>query len=117
MGASKFIGLALAVALLGLPAERSAAQVTVNLNKHGISLSTYSPQRFGDWRTEYVYWRPVTVYYVNGVYYQEVVPRARPVTVYYYRNTYFLPPPDREFVVYQRSHGRGKALGHRPRKP
>ncbi len=115
MRASKLAGLAVTAALLAVPAGRSAAQVTVNLG-HGISISTYSPQRFGDWRTDYTYWRPVTVYYWNGVYYVHEVPRARPVVVYYYRDQYFYPPREREFEI-RHGNGRGHAYGRRAHKP
>jgi len=115
MRASRFAGLAVAAALWAVPVQRSAAQVTVNLGRH-ISVSAYSPQRFGDWRTDYTYWRPVTVYYLDGVYYVREVPRARPVVVYYYRDRYFFAPRDREFVV-QHGNGHGHAYGRRAHKP
>jgi len=116
MRASKFAGLAVAALLLAVPARRSVAQgVTVNLGRH-VSIAAYSPQRFGDWRTDYSYWRPVTVYYVNGVYYMHEVPRAQPVVVYYYRDRYFFAPRDREFAV-RHDNGRGHAYGRKARKP
>ena len=55
-------------ALIAMP-TRAPAQVSVRVGARlgpEISLSAYSPERHGDWRTNYRQWRPVTLYDVNA---------------------------------------------------
>jgi hypothetical protein len=68
-----------------------------NNNNYGpeITLNTYVPQVFGDWRTGYNQWETVTLYNYNGRYYATEVPGARPLMVYRTQGRYFLPPQDR----------------------
>jgi hypothetical protein len=75
-----------------------------------IGLYAYSQQQYGDWRTDYAQWRPVTLYSVNGVYYQRSMRGARPVQVYSRGNEYFLPPQDQAWV----GHDRRYNYKHRP---
>lgn len=65
----------------------------------------YSPRNHGQWRREYRKWRPVTLYYVGGRYYERPFRNARPVAVYHYRNQYFFEPRDRDFYR-ERDRGR-----------
>jgi hypothetical protein len=91
-------------AQIALPA-RAPAQVSVRIGARlgpEISLSTYSPDRYGDWRTNYRRWRPVTLYDVNGHYYQHSVRGARAVQVYRRGNEHFLPPQDQAWVGHDR---------------
>jgi hypothetical protein len=59
-----------------------------------IFVGTYSPEAYGDWRTNSRNWESVTLYNRNGRYYPNVVPGARAVAVYRSVNQYFLPPAD-----------------------
>ncbi|MGD0483330.1 MAG: hypothetical protein ABSB58_01610 [Gemmatimonadales bacterium] len=98
--------------LLALPTGASA-QISVRIGARlgpAITLSTYSPQQHGDWRTSYRQWRPVTVYSYNGQYYQHSVRGARPVQVYQRGNERFLPPQDKEWI----GHDRRYNYRHRP---
>lgn len=52
----------------------------------------YSPERAGDWHTNYRMWTPVTVYETQGRYYPNNSPGARPVGMYRYHEEHFLPP-------------------------
>jgi len=67
-----------------------------------LGVLAYSAERAGDWRRNYRRWTPVTVYEVNGHYYQNNGRNARAVTIYRYRNEYFLPPRDQAFVRFDK---------------
>ena len=100
MRISTLVTLPLLGALLALPAPSVAQSEGVRVTfgtRLGpeIYLSAYSADRFGDWRTSYTRWTPVTLYDVNGHYYRYQVRGARPVLVYRYRNDFFLPPQDK----------------------
>jgi hypothetical protein len=102
-------------ALIALP-TRAPAQGNVTIRASArlgpeVSLSAYSQQRHGDWRTNYRQWRPVTLYDVNGHYYRHSVRGARAVQVYRHPNgEHFLPPQDQAWV----GHDRRYNYRHRP---
>lgn len=92
--------LASAVLLLpGCAARYGRADVvaTANLGP-GVDIYGYSAAAYGDWRTNYRQWVPVSVYEVNGVYYPNRVRGAREVQVYRGQNGYFMPPQDQEWA-------------------
>ena len=99
------IGALLTVPLLaGLIALPTGASAQMNISvRFGarlgpeIGVFAYSPQRHGDWQTNYRRWTPVTLYDVNGHYYRNSVSGSRAVQVYTYNNEYFLPPQDQAF--------------------
>jgi hypothetical protein len=85
-------GLSL-VALLAFGAPRAQAQISASVRLgRAVSVNVYSPERYGDWRTAYREWQPVTLYYLDGRYYRRNVRGARQVMVYRRNNEYFLPP-------------------------
>ena len=91
-------------ALMAMP-TRAPAQVSVRIGARlgpEVSLNAYSQDRYGDWRTNYRQWRPVTLYDVNGHYYQHRVRGARAVQVYRRGNEHFLPPQDQAWVRHDR---------------
>lgn len=93
-------------ALIALPAT-SPAQVNLSVRfgtRLGpeIGVFAYSRERQGDWRTNYRSWSPVTLYDINGHYYRNSVDGSRAVVVYSRDGEYFLPPPDREWVDFDR---------------
>lgn len=91
-------------ALIALP-TRAPAQVSVSVSARlgpGIVLSAYSPDRYGAWQANYRQWRPVTLYTVDGRYYQHSVRGARRVQVYRRGNEHFLPPQDRAWAGHDR---------------
>ena len=99
-------------ALIALP-TRAPAQVSVTINARlgpAIGISAYSPDRYGDWRTNYLQWTPVTLYVVDGRYYQRSRRGARPVQVYQRGNEHFLPPQDRAWFGHDRRYNNK----HRP---
>jgi hypothetical protein len=69
-----------------------------------VEVREYSSRNHGQWKKEYRKWRPVTLYWVNGRYYERQVRGARAVTVYFYRNQYFFEPRDRDFYRYRDDH-------------
>jgi roadblock/LC7 domain-containing protein len=102
MRIATFLTLPLLGALIALPAP-APAQVNVTIQFGArlgpeIGVFAYSPERHGDWRTNYRRWTPVTLYDVNGHYYRTAVRGARPVLLYTYNNEYFLPPQDRAWI-------------------
>lgn len=66
-----------------------------------VEVRDYSSRNHGQWKKEYRKWRPVTLYWVNGRYYERQVRGARAVSVYFYRNQYFFEPRDRDFYRYR----------------
>ncbi len=59
-----------------------------------IALYDYYPDYFGNWRTGFRSWRPVTIYEYQGGYYARSMRGARPLQVYRSPSGYFLPPRD-----------------------
>ncbi|MES1259126.1 MAG: hypothetical protein ABUL71_00930 [Gemmatimonadota bacterium] len=59
-----------------------------------VRVFTYTPDAYGDWRTSYRNWQPVTLYERNGHFYTGNVPGTTAVAVYRWGNDYFLPPQD-----------------------
>lgn len=97
---SNKIAFSLLLGAAALPSP-AASQITVRFGARlgpELSVFAYSPERHGDWRTNYRRWTPVTLYDINGHYYQYQVAGARPVQVYRYNNQYFLPPRDQAWV-------------------
>jgi hypothetical protein len=86
-----------------MPMTRGSAQTSVGI-KIGINLgpervvANYSSAQYGDWRTSYQQWQPITLYVVNGRYYEHQTRGARTVVVYRRNNDYFLPPQDKKWV-------------------
>jgi hypothetical protein len=114
MRIASLMTLPLLGALIALP-TRAPAQANVSVSvgaRFGpeVSLSAYSQDRHGDWRTSYRQWKPVTLYDVNGHYYQHRVRGGRPVQVYRRGNEHFLPPQDQGWV----GHDRRYNYNHRP---
>ncbi len=96
---------------IDLPVARRAPRVVVARPPliRRLSIVAYSARDFGAWQRSYVNWAPVTVYYLDGRYFDVPVPRARPVRVYRDRDRdrYFFAPRDREFQRRHRDdHGR-----------
>jgi hypothetical protein len=69
----------------------------------------YSQTHYGAWRTAYMGWTPVTVYYYSGRYYRRPIGGARAVVVYSRGGDYFFPPRERAWVGidarFDRNHG------------
>jgi len=84
------------IGLLAVATPRPApAQVSIDVRLGPpVVVTNYAPDVYGDWRTDYRYWHPVTLYFYDGNWYQRQVRGARPVVVYRYRNQFFLPPRD-----------------------
>jgi hypothetical protein len=100
MRISRMFALPLIAGLLAFPA-RTQAQVRVQVNARlgpPVGVVAYSRDRWGDWRSNYRRWTPVTLYVVDGRYYQRNVRGARAVLVYRHGNEYFLPPQERAWV-------------------
>jgi len=120
MRLSHCAGLSL-VALLALGTPRAQAQISANVRVgRAVSVNVYSPQRYGEWRTSYREWQPVTLYYMDGRYYRRYVRGAHPVMVYRWNNEYFLPPRDRAWVRSDRRYDYRRRPGdeyYRPRPP
>ncbi len=72
-----------------------------------LAVLSYSARRIGPWQQSYVQWEPITVFVLDGRYYDAPIPRARPVAAYRYRDRYFFAPHDRDWRErYRDSHGR-----------
>jgi len=109
------VTVALLGAVIAAPAPASA-QLNIQLrfgSRLGpeIGVFAYSPERYGDWRTSYRRWTPVTLYDVNGRYYRTQVTGGRPVLVYAYNNEYFLPPQDGGWRGFDRRYNYQRAPG------
>jgi len=90
----RMLALSLVVALVFVPRHAPAqVNVTIRLGTPVVVMN-YAPDYFGDWRTNYIQWRPVTVYYFQGHYYPRSVKGGRRVMIYRRGNEYFLPPQD-----------------------
>jgi len=85
-------------ALIALPAR---AQDSVRIDARlgpSVSVSTYSADRHGDWRTNTSRWELVTLYIVNDRFYKNQVSGSRAVQVYNHNNENFLPPEDHDWI-------------------
>jgi hypothetical protein len=92
------LALILGAAALPMATTPAAAQVTgsLRIGGHGaaLTINSYDASKYGDWHTSYRHWSPVTVYTLNGQYYNHSVRGARAVQVYRQNGSYFLPPRD-----------------------
>ncbi len=89
-------------AALAVPV-RAPAQVSISVmlgRRLGpeINIFAYSQPAYGDWRTQYRQWTPVTVYEYDGHYYHHSVRGSRAVMVYRRNDEYFLPPREKAWV-------------------
>jgi hypothetical protein len=92
-----FVPLLLFGALTVTP-RQAPAQVSVNLHLGTpLVVTNYAPEVYGDWHSSYRSWRPTTVYFYNGHWYNRSIRGSRPVVVYRSQNSYFLPPRDQEW--------------------
>ena len=66
-----------------------------------VRVFNYSPA-YGDWRTSYRQWQPVTLYERNGRFYVRPIPGATAVAVYHWGSDYFMPPQDADWVNHDR---------------
>lgn len=98
----KLMALPLLAAMAVLPTRASAQlNLTVRFGTRlgpDIGVFAYSQEHMGDWRQNYRRWTPVTLYDVNGRYYQHSVRGSRAVSVYMYNGEYFFPPTDGGWV-------------------
>jgi hypothetical protein len=62
------------------------------------SVDMYSRERHGDWHNNLEQWQPVTLFVVDGRFYERESRGARAVVVYRRNNDYFLPPQEKEWV-------------------
>lgn len=102
MRTATLLALTLVGGMIARPAQ-APAQINIGIrfgSRLGpeISLFAYSPVRYGNWRTNYRRWRPVTLYEMNGHYYRYRINGARAVEAYTYRNEYFMPPRDEAWI-------------------
>jgi hypothetical protein len=79
---------------IGRPARARAVRVVAPIPRP-VAVLGYGAAQIGPWQRTWLGWEPVTVYVVNGRFYDRPVPRARPMTVYRYRDRTFFPPRDR----------------------
>ena len=61
-------------------------------------VATYSRERYGEWRSNYEQWEPITLFVVNGRFFDRGGTSSRAVVVYRKNNEYFLPPQDKEWI-------------------
>lgn len=61
----------------------------------------YDAHRFGDWSRNERKWSRITLYVLNGRFFERPWGNARAVEVYRYRNRYFFPPRDRDWDRYR----------------
>ena len=86
------------IGALAIAPRQGSAQVNVAIHLGPpIMVTDYSPEYYGDWRTRYESWRPVTVYSYDGRWYPTSVRGSHRVIVYRSQNHYFLPPRDAEW--------------------
>lgn len=77
---------------------RSTTEVGMVVPGPEVVVFAYSSSHYGAWRTAYMGWSPVTVYYYSGRYYSRPIGGARAVVVYRRGGDYFFPPRDRGWV-------------------
>ncbi len=102
MRISHVFAIAVLGAMVAAPV-RAPAQVSIDVTigrrlGPAISVFEYSSASYGNWRTSYRRWTPVTLYVVNDQFYRHSVKGARPVMVYERNNEYFMPPQERGWV-------------------
>lgn len=91
---------AIAALAIGGSAPRVHAQsvhISIELGPPRV-VSLYDADDYGPWRTSYREWEPVTLYVVDGVYYERPTRGARVIMVYRRGHDYFLPPRDARWV-------------------
>lgn len=95
----KLLAIMTLTACVSAPETARAQSVGISINL-GVpqTVMVYDEVHDGPWRTAYVDWQPVTLYVVDGVYYERPVRGARVVMVYRHGREYILPPRDREWV-------------------
>jgi hypothetical protein len=102
---------------------RTEVGVVVPAPEARLVIYAYSSSLYGDWRTSYIGWTPVTIYYFSGSYYSTPVRGGRAIVVYSRDREYFFPPRDRGWVGIDnrfdysrapswRDHGRAKQKGN-----
>ena len=113
--------LALAPLLLAASVAPAAAQVSATIHigpirigggadhyRHGypprLVVVDYPYRNYGHWKKTAVHWRPITVYYLDGYYYDRPWRSARPVVIYRYRDHYFFGPRDNDWYRYRSSY-------------
>jgi hypothetical protein len=97
-----FVGAALLSGCLVPTHSTTEVGVVAQAPGPGIVVFAYSSSLYGDWRSHYLGWTPVTIYYYGGHYYSRPVPRARRVVVYRRGADYFFPPRDRAWGGFDR---------------
>lgn len=106
MRISHVFAIVLMGGMVALPV-RAPAQVSIDVTigkqlGPEISIFAYSQTAYGNWRTSYRQWTPVTIYVFNGHYYRKSVKGARAVMVYRRNNEYFLPPQEKGWVGFDK---------------
>lgn len=114
----RFVPFALAPLLLAASITPAAAQVSATIHIGPIRIGggadhyrggypprvvvvDYPDRYYGSWRHTAPHWRPITVYYLGGHYYERPYRNARPVVIYRYRDHYFFGPRDRDWDRYR----------------
>jgi len=87
----------------------ASAEVGVVAPAPELYIYAYSSSMYGAWRTSYLMWTPVTVYYVSGHYYRQPMPRARAVVVYTRGSDFFFPPRERAWRGYDKRFDHSRA--------
>ncbi|HEY4099635.1 MAG TPA: hypothetical protein VGM20_02035 [Gemmatimonadales bacterium] len=77
--------------------RRTTTTTTTQLGSP-LTITTYSTGTQGDWHSNYMKWRPTTVYWYNNQYYPRSVRGGRAVEVYHSGTSYFLPPQDQAWT-------------------
>ena len=89
------LAIALLVGAAAIVPRHAPAQISVSLHLgRPVVVTNYAPESYGDWRTGYRSWTPVTLYYYDGNWYPRAVRGGRAVVVYRTGGRYFLPPQD-----------------------
>lgn len=99
--------------LAALATEPAAAQISATIHVGPIRIGSnhdrydrrpphvvvvdYHSRNFGQWKKTARHWRPVTLYYDGGRYYERPYRNARPVVIYRYRDRHFTAPRDRDW--------------------
>ncbi len=73
-----------------------------------VVVGDYPARNYGQWKRTVRNWRPVTLYVLNGRYYERPYRDARPIVVYHYRDSYFRAPRDRDWNDYRTRYERGE---------
>jgi hypothetical protein len=95
--------LSLAVLAGCMPMTHRPAQSSAGV-EIGIQLGSerpvfrYSRERYGDWRSNYELWEPVTLFVIDARFFDREAGSARAVVVYRRKDEYFLPPQEKEWI-------------------